>query len=286
MSFELVRFSNDEELAKGAAADWLKALRNRPSPQLNYTMALSGGRIARTFFKEIVMQAMQGAQDAGTKRLLQNVHFFWGDERCVPPGDPESNFGAASELLLKPLGVPEAQIHRVRGEGAEEFALREAVNDICRIAPVVNGQPVLDLVILGMGEDGHVASLFPGEPEEVRSSGVVYRAVTAVKPPPRRITLGYAALAAAREAWVIAAGAGKEGALKESLSPRGKTPLARAGAKARKPRFSPTFPVKNRFESRNPMSRKAAAPGPNIVSDFYERIDRGGYLLIWMSLFV
>jgi len=92
---------------------------------------------------------------------------------------------------------------------------------------VVNGQPVLDLVILGMGEDGHVASLFPGETEEVIKSEAVYRAVTAVKPPPRRITLGYAAIVAAREVWVIAAGAGKEGALKESFSPRGKTPLAR-----------------------------------------------------------
>ena len=227
MSFDLVRFSSDEELAGGAATDWIKALRNRKPPQTNYVVALSGGRIARTFFKETVKLAKQGADDAGTKRLFQSVHFFWGDERCVPPGDPESNFGAASELLLKPLGIPDANIHRVRGEGPEEFALREAVNDICTAAPVVNGQPVLDLVILGMGEDGHVASLFPGEPEEVRSSALVYRAVTAVKPPPRRITVGYAVIAAAREVWVIAAGAGKEGALKESLLPRGKTPLAR-----------------------------------------------------------
>jgi 6-phosphogluconolactonase len=78
-----------------------------------------------------------------------------------------------------------------------------------------------------MGEDGHVASLFPGEPDEVISDPAIYRAVTAVKPPPRRFTLGYDVIVRAAEAWVLAAGAGKQGALKESVSPNGKTPLAR-----------------------------------------------------------
>jgi len=86
---------------------------------------------------------------------------------------------------------------------------------------------VLDLVLLGMGEDGHVASLFPGEAEDVMNSSAVYRAVTASKPPPRRISLGYGALVAAREVWMLASGSGKETALRESLSPTGATPLAR-----------------------------------------------------------
>src|SRR5437870_4416455 len=77
-----------------------------------------------------------------------------------------------------------------------------------------------------MGEDGHVASLFPGEPRGALSEPSVYRAVTAVKPPPRRITLGYPAIFAAREVWVLASGAGKEAALRQSLSPTGTTPLA------------------------------------------------------------
>ena len=86
---------------------------------------------------------------------------------------------------------------------------------------------MLDLIILGMGEDGHVASLFPGAPQEVVVTKAVYVPVLASKPPPRRITLNFAALAAARQVWVLVSGAGKENALRESLAANGKTPLAR-----------------------------------------------------------
>src|SRR5882724_1452864 len=190
MSFDLVRFPTDDELAKGAAAGWLAALRQRKSSTVPYTVALSGGRIARKFFSEIVGLAKPDGDDSSSKALFQNVHFFWGDERCVPPADPESNYGAASELLLKPLGIPRAQIHRVRGEEPEPLALRDAVSGICTVAPVVNHQPVLDLVILGMGGGGHVPSLLPGESDKVIKRSDIYRGVTAVKAPPRRITLG------------------------------------------------------------------------------------------------
>jgi 6-phosphogluconolactonase len=87
--------------------------------------------------------------------------------------------------------------------------------------------PIFDMIFLGMGEDGHVASLFPGEPENVMADPAFYRAVTAVKPPPRRLTLGYGVIVQALEVWVLIAGADKANALKESLSPSGKTPLAR-----------------------------------------------------------
>ncbi|MGO9201590.1 MAG: 6-phosphogluconolactonase [Limisphaerales bacterium] len=84
-----------------------------------------------------------------------------------------------------------------------------------------------DLLFLGMGEEGHVASLFPGEPEETAASQAVYRPVTVPKPPPRRITLGYPAICAARQVRVLAAGPGKASALRQSLDPAGNTPLAR-----------------------------------------------------------
>ncbi|HEX3797120.1 MAG TPA: 6-phosphogluconolactonase [Verrucomicrobiae bacterium] len=224
MGHKLIPFANPAELAKGAATSWLMELRKRNQPAARYNVALSGGRITQTFFSEIVTLVGTATEAAS---LFQNVHFYWADERCVPPTDAESNFGAAQRLLFGPLKIPEAQIHRLRGEGPEPQVLREAIIDICAGAPSVKGQPVLDMIFLGMGEDGHVASLFPGETEDVINNGLVYRAVTAVKPPPRRITLGYAVLAAATEVWVVASGAGKEGALKESLSANGKTPLGR-----------------------------------------------------------
>jgi 6-phosphogluconolactonase len=83
------------------------------------------------------------------------------------------------------------------------------------------------MIFLGVGEDGHTASLFPTEPAEMIKNTAVYRAVVGPKPPPRRVTLGYQTIAAARQVWVLASGAGKENALQVSLKPDGDTPLAR-----------------------------------------------------------
>jgi len=216
--FELISFPGESELADAAAAAWVREIEN-PVPHL---VALSGGRIVRQFFTAV--RNLVKAQGVGMK----TVQFFWSDERCVAPTDPESNFAAARELLLAPLGVPEAQIHRLRGEDPPELAAAEAEKDLRRLAPIsADGQPVFDLVFLGLGEDGHVASLFPGEPPADSASPAVYRPVTAAKPPPRRITLGYPAIATARQVWVLASGAGKEGALRNSLAANGATPLAR-----------------------------------------------------------
>ena len=158
---------------------------------------------------------------------LEGVHFFWGDERVVPPTDPESNFHLAAVPLFLALKIPESQVHRMVTERDEAFAVQQAEAELCRVAELnEQGQPELDLVFLGMGEDGHVASLFPGDTEALETLAL-YRAVTGPKPPPRRITLGYPALAAAREVWVLASGVGKKEALQASLEPTGNTPLAR-----------------------------------------------------------
>jgi 6-phosphogluconolactonase len=188
-----------------------------------HTAALSGGRITQKFLAQVVEQA----RTRGTS--LGNVHFFWADERCVPPTDAESNFRMADELLFNPLNISQGQIHRMRGEDAPEAAAQAAEAEILQIAsPKAAGQPVLDLIFLGLGEDGHVASLFPGEPEEISANPAICRAVlNSPKPPPQRITLGFPVIAAAKQVWMLASGKGKEAAFRESLSPTGRTPFAR-----------------------------------------------------------
>ncbi|HWY76970.1 MAG TPA: 6-phosphogluconolactonase [Verrucomicrobiae bacterium] len=230
MKPDIRTFPDPASLAKAAAADWLALLAERakgPAALEPYAVALSGGRIARDFFSETVRQAT-ASQNVKHQYLFDNVDFFWADERCVPPSDPESNYRIASELLFEPLQIAAGHIHRIRGEENEPLALGDAVGNILAVAPSeTNGGPLLPLVFLGMGEDGHVASLFPGEPPQATAGTEVYRAVTAAKPPPRRITLGYGVLAAAGQVWVLASGKGKEQALRESLATQGKTPLAR-----------------------------------------------------------
>src|SRR6266581_1617081 len=165
---ELFSFASDDALAAAVAARWLDAFAARRAAPAPYCVALSGGRIAKKFFT-----AAAGRATARSVSLAI-THFFWGDERCVPTTDAESNFALARAHLLEPLAIQPDKIHRVRGEISPDRAVREAEAEICRIAPLnTAGQPVLDLIFLGMGEDGHVASLFPGAPDEVvRSKSV------------------------------------------------------------------------------------------------------------------
>lgn len=222
-SAELISFGSDLELAQGVANAWLDEVAATRRSGQPHRVALSGGRITLKFFTAVI----ESAKARGVP--LVGVDYFWADERCVPRDHPDSNFAATDKFFFQPLGIAEDKIHRIRGEEAPEFAAQEAEAEICRIAPLnADGQPVLDLIFLGMGEDGHVASLFPGEPEAAMSDKSVYRVVrSSPKPPPVRVTIGYAAIAAARNVWVLASGDGKEAALRESRKLDGQTPLAR-----------------------------------------------------------
>lgn len=220
-AFEIHRFSSDRELASAASERWVSDLcgLDRGNP---YTVALSGGRITERFFTAVVERCHIRSYSP------EPLHFFWADERCVPPGDAASNFGVARRLLFEPLNIQADRVHRIRGEAAAESAAAKAIEEVRRVVPFnEDQQPVFDMVFLGMGEDGHVASLFPDEPEHVASCQEIYRAVSAVKPPPMRITLGYGVIAAARRVWVLASGAAKEEALHKSLHQNGQTPLGR-----------------------------------------------------------
>ena len=211
-------FANKAALVENAAAQWLELLAKRDAGK-PLTVALSGGRTPRLLYDSVAELAQPSAFD--------NVHFFWGDERVVLPTDDESNFKLADDGLFRPLQIQLGQVHRVQTERSEIEAVQLATDELEQFTDSqADGQPVIDLVFLGMGEDAHVASLFPGDTEAIESKAV-YRAVTGPKPPPRRITLGYPALAAAREVWVLASGEGKAEALRASLANGSDTPLGR-----------------------------------------------------------
>ena len=222
MALDLIQCDNTAGLVSTAANQWVSWIRSRPAERSTYSVGLGGGRVFRNFLEN-------------TARLLQTnpvgvdrLDFFWGDERCVPPDHAESNFRLARESFLVPLGIDASRIHRLRGEAAPDEAAR-AAEVVLRVATNSGTAaiPQFDLLFLGMGEDGHVASLFPGATSDVTESPEIFLPVIGPKPPPQRITLSYRAIAAAREVWVIASGEGKQAALAESLRPGGTTPLAR-----------------------------------------------------------
>lgn len=234
----LLHFDGPASLADAAAARWLDLLRARQPtnalvegdsvesalplpPDCPFCVALSGGRIVRAFYEALVRQT------GGDMRLWRSVEFFFADERWVPLDDPESNYRLAREHLFDPLDIPTAHRHALAGGPDREFTAAQSQAELLRRAPMsVSGQPILDLVILGMGEDGHVASLFPGASPEVVESRKVFLPINGPKPPPERLTLTYSVLADVREVWVLISGAGKREALRESLKPDGNTPLA------------------------------------------------------------
>jgi 6-phosphogluconolactonase len=132
------------------------------------------------------------------------VHIWFGDERCVPPGDSDSNYRMAHETLISRVDIPAANVHRIRGEDDPEAAADAYGREIEGVS--------LDLALLGLGPDGHTASLFPESPAlSVRDRMAV--AVVASKPPPRRITLTFPVFERASAVLVLAPGDSKAEAI-------------------------------------------------------------------------
>jgi 6-phosphogluconolactonase len=156
-------------------------------------VALAGGNTPRPAY-ELLAERLGGDEP---------VRFWFGDERAVGPGDPESNFGMVAQT-----GLPTSAIRRIEGERGAEDAAEAYAQDLREHLPVEDGQPVLDTVLLGLGEDGHTASLFPGN-AALEARGVCAAVHDAPKPPPERITLTVPMLRAARHQILLVAGADK-----------------------------------------------------------------------------
>jgi 6-phosphogluconolactonase len=190
-----------------------------------FTVALSGGSLASEFFPTLARLPFDWARS----------EFFWADERAVPPSDPESNFALAQSLWFGPANVPAASIHRMQGERVDlQRVAREYAETLTKVAGT---PPRLDLVLLGVGPDGHIASLFPGHPVSLEEQELVAVVENSPKPPPRRLTLTMPVLAGAERVTVVALGKEKAVAIRDALERHAATPLGTLVKRARNIRF-------------------------------------------------
>jgi len=164
-------FPTPYELAKNFAEEMAHLIIESTKNKRTFTIALSGGSTPETLFTIL-------SENFAASIPWQFVQVFWGDERCVPPDDKESNFGMANKRLLSKIKIPTENIHRVKGEdNPEEEAIRYS-EEISAFSSKRDGLPLFDLIILGMGEDGHTASIFPGHTELFNSGKICEVAFT------------------------------------------------------------------------------------------------------------
>jgi 6-phosphogluconolactonase len=182
----------------GAAADAAIAARGR------FTVALSGGSTPKALF------ALLAAAPYRDRIDWANVHLFWGDERCVPPTEEQSNYRMTREALLDKVAIPAAQVHRIPAEDPEPSRAARAYTAVLgQIFTLGGGEfPTFDLIHLGLGPEGHTASLFPGSPA-LKETQALTAAPWVEQLGAHRITLTPPVINAAREVQFLVAGAGK-----------------------------------------------------------------------------
>ena len=149
-------YSSPSETVQGFA-DYLESLvNNHADSEGDFNLALSGGNTPQLLFEQLKLYYCDRIN-------WSKVHFYWGDERCVSPFSKESNYGNAKRMLLEDLNVSKNNIHRIRGENEPENEAERYSNEIKKNLGVKKGFPVFDLIILGLGTDGHTASIFPDQ---------------------------------------------------------------------------------------------------------------------------
>ena len=163
-------FDQPELLYEQCAQRILQLAADVLQTQERFHIALAGGSTPRELYRHLSATPAASAPD------WQRIEFYFGDERCVAPDHPDSNYRMAQEALFTPLGIPDTSIHRIPSEMEPQQAAERYLEALKKV-PQENRLPRFDLVLLGMGADGHVASLFPGTSlleEEEREFGANY----------------------------------------------------------------------------------------------------------------
>jgi 6-phosphogluconolactonase len=202
------------------------------------SVVLTGGGVGTAVLRRVADLAAEPAP--GQDVDWSAVDVWWGDERFVPADDDERNEKGAREALLDRVGVPAARVHPMPAsdagfaepeEAAEWYA--GALTDAARDAGADGPLPRIDVLLLGMGPEGHVASIFPQTPAASDERPVV-AVRDCPKPPPTRVSLGFSAITSAEEVWLLVAGAGKAEAVARALGGADPLDLPAAGARGRR----------------------------------------------------
>ncbi|WP_067465400.1 6-phosphogluconolactonase [Actinomadura macra] len=229
----IVIHRDQDVLAAAVAARLVTRIADAQAARGSASVVLTGGGVGTAVLAALAASPARDAVD------WRNLDVWWGDERFLPSGDPERNETGARAALLDHVPVDPVRVHPMApsdgadGDAPDAAAARYAAELRAAVRPADHGPvPSFDVLMLGVGPDAHVASLFPGMPA-LRDERPVVAVLGAPKPPPTRISLTFASLRAAREVWVLAAGASKAKAVRLGLTEPTSEQAPVAGARGR-----------------------------------------------------
>ena len=203
MTAEIKIFPEPDKLAEAVALELQKASKQADEAGRRINLVLAGGGTPRAVYQVLTRPEFKNSV------FWNCIHFFWGDERCVPPDHEDSNYRMARESLLGPLKIPQENIHRIRGENDPESEAARYAQEIKNNLEPLSGETLrFDWILLGLGTDGHTVSLFPGVQPIEDPSGLC---AVAIQPQSgqKRITLTNRVLNHARRITFIVTGKGK-----------------------------------------------------------------------------
>lgn len=236
---QLVVHRDKELMAQAAAARLITKIVDAQAARGSASVVLTGGRNGNGLLAALSSAPARDAVD------WSRLDLWWGDERFLPDGDPERNYTQAREALLDSVPLDPARVHPMPasdgpyakgadGDGADAAAEAYAAELAAAASPEDHGPvPAFDVLMLGVGPDTHVASLFPESPAVRETERMVVGVHGAPKPPPTRVSLTLPAIRSAREVWLLAAGEDKAKAAAIALSGAGEVQAPAAGAHGR-----------------------------------------------------
>lgn len=212
MTTSTIVYPDSATVAETTAARLLVAIADANSARGGAHVVLTGGTVG------IATLARAAASPLADVINWRGVHIWWGDERFLPPGNLDRNDVQAQRALLKRLRLPEENIHRMASSEGASSPQKAAQAYATELARFGDPAPAFDVLLLGLGPDGHVASLFPRRPELALVGVSVVAVMDAPKPPPTRISLALPTINGARQVWIITSGAEKAHAVAASIS--------------------------------------------------------------------